>query len=100
AAHGILPPVAVAGARRAALLGERAVGAALDCRPALARCAAQGRRSPARPLERGLPLYGGWRADGYGWPSGAPLSHLLLRRAGLRDRRARGIRRRPDPARP
>ena len=37
AAHGVLPPVAVAGARRAALLGERAMGAVLDRRPALAR---------------------------------------------------------------
>ena len=45
AAHGVLPPVAVAGARRAVLLGQRAVGAVLRRRPALARRAAQGRRS-------------------------------------------------------
>ena len=54
AAHGVLPPVAVAGTRRAVLLRERAMGAVLRRRPALARCPAQDRRSPARHLQRGL----------------------------------------------
>ena len=59
AAHGVLPSGAVAGARRADVLGHRAVGAVLDRRPALARRAAQARRSAARHLQRGLSLHGG-----------------------------------------
>ena len=96
AAHGVLPPVAVAGARRAVLLGERAVGAVLLRRPALARCPAQDRRPPARHLQCGLSLHGGGRTDRHGRPAGATVPHLLLGRAGLRDRRARGLWRRPD----
>ena len=97
-AHGVLPPVAVAGARRAVLLGQRAVGAVLRRRAALARRAAQDRRSAARHLQRGLSLHGRGRADGDGRHPGAPLPHLVLGRAGLRDRRAGALWRRADPA--
>ena len=53
---------------------------------------------PARHLQRGVPLHGGRRADRHGRPPGAPVPHLLLGRAGLRDRRAGGLWRRADPA--
>ena len=59
AAHGVLPPVAVAGARRGDVLGHRAMGAVLRCGALLARRAAPGGRSAARHLERRVPLHGG-----------------------------------------
>ena len=69
-----------------------------DCRPALARRPAQDRRSPARHLECGISVHGGRRNDSHGRRPGSPVPHLLLGRAGLRDRRACGLWRRPDPA--
>ena len=38
---------------------------------------------PARHLQRCVSLHGGRRADRDGRPAGAPVPHLLLRRAGL-----------------
>ena len=63
AASRILPPVPVAGARRADGLGHRAMGAVRRRRPARARRAADGRRSDARHLQRGLPLSRRRRGD-------------------------------------
>ena len=54
AAPPILPSGAVAGARRAHGVGERAMGAVRDRRATLARGSAGGRRSGARPVERGV----------------------------------------------
>ena len=63
AAHRILPPVAVAGARRAARLGHRAVGAVRRRRPARRATLLRRIVDPERHLQRRLPLHGGGRAS-------------------------------------
>ena len=87
--------VAVAGPRRADRLGNRAMGAVRRRRAALARrcCAASsiaGTISPTRPSPTWRPA----SVTVVGGVPGAPVPHLLLGRARLRDRRARRLWRR------
>jgi sarcosine oxidase subunit alpha len=57
--------------------------------PARARAMSCARSSIASTTsQRGLSLHGGGRADRDGWPAGSLVPHLLLGRAGLRDRRS------------
>ena len=91
AASRILPPGAVAGARRAAGLGHRAVGAVSRSPGRSARDAAaqrssiRGTISPTRPF----PIMAARRRHGVRRHRGAAVPHLLLGRARLRDRACR-----------
>jgi sarcosine oxidase subunit alpha len=92
-AHGVLPPAAVAGARRAILLGERAVGAVLLGRPAIARCLAQDRRPSARNCQCGLSymaaaeltVMGGCRRDYFRISFSGELAYEIAVPAGYGD---------------
>ena len=94
--HGVRPPVLVAGLGRPSDLRDRTMGAVRRRRPECAQPAAQDRRSGARYLQRGLPLHGLRRAQRVRRHAGAAVPHLLLRRTGLRDRRAGALWRSAD----
>ena len=78
----------LARARRGAGLGHRAMGAICSGRSTRARCAASGRRFRLRSFQRGVSLSGVRRCHRVRRDARAALSPLLLRRAGLRGRRA------------
>ena len=85
--HGVCPPMPVAGAGRPSDLGDRAMGAVRRRRSEFARGAPEDRRSRARHLQRSFPLHGVRRNRGVRRHPGAAVPHLLLRRAGIRNRR-------------
>ncbi len=72
-------------------LGHRAMGAICGGRAARARRAAGGGRSGLRSLQRGVSLSRLRRRHGLRRHAGPALSPLVLRRAGLRDRRAGAV---------
>ena len=80
---GVRPPVPVAGPGCPPDFGDRAMGAVRRRRPERAPAAAQNRRSGARYFQRGLSLHGLRRSRRVRRHAGAPVPHLLLRRAGL-----------------
>ena len=77
-------------------LGDRTMGAVCRRRPQFARAAAEDRRSGARHLERGLSFHGLRRGRRARRHAGPAVPYLLLRRTGLRDRRAGALRRSAD----
>ena len=95
AASRIRPAMSLARARCRAGLGHRAMGAICGGGAARARRAASGGRSGLRSFQRGVSLSRLRRCHGLRRHAGPAVSPLVLRRAGLRGRRAGALRRQP-----